>query len=470
MRDIVILEGRIDGPSRLTECRALASLHDVLPNDEVSGEWRAVLNAFHRAGLQGEGQTIAVIDTGYDPKTPLLEPGILRDRSIDLTEEGIDDVHGHGTSVSLILRACAPEAKIIHVKAFGKAGRCHGASGQMPDAVFEQALVEARDRGANIINISAGLNRSTRDKVDYGHNAAICICPICTTAKKIVLDTGISIFAASGNDGRSTRTGGDDWWCPSNAPCVVPVVGYADGKPIYDPWHAHPVGVVASGVVHPAARKRQWIPAWMRRMLDYFTDPAVWHGSSMATPMIAGTAALVRQAFALLGEENPNAHSKRSPKEAITFFECNGIRGELEISYRFKLHDFFRTFSAEPNPNAGLTNIAFLGGQAARLMKGGQFENAATIFRLLINLQRVYPQFINDAWLFSYLWHLGRCYVTANPLQAMPVWSNAIALAARYPDDADMTARSKELSAEIAHAQNSNPMLQLWSEPIDIDW
>jgi membrane-anchored mycosin MYCP len=320
MPEIVILEADAGQVPRLKQCRSLKSLDDVLPDDDQSREWRRVIAAFHSAGLKGAGQTIAVIDTGYDPKTRLLSPAILKGGCVDLTGEGLPDQNGHGTSVSLLLRACAPEANLIHIKAFDKNGVCAGKNASQRESVFEKALTLARDHGAHLLNISAGLHRSTHDESDYGHHAGVCLCPMCTKAKQIAIEAGVSIFAAGGNQGRSNRSGGDDWWCPANAPCVVPVFGFAGGQPIYDPWSVYPTGIGAAGNVRPGQKGGWRARGILQEIWHYLTESRPpWVGNSFATPLVTGTAALVRQIFALCGMKRPFQPNTPDSKNAHTF-------------------------------------------------------------------------------------------------------------------------------------------------------
>lgn len=92
---------------------------------------------------------VAVIDTGiqysYMDQTPLCETGHK-----DLTGEGMDDIHGHGTNVVglIVKNANISGYCIIIIKAYGfKKGKT---------AYLTQALQHAYNVGANVINVSGG--------------------------------------------------------------------------------------------------------------------------------------------------------------------------------------------------------------------------------------------------------------------------------------------------------------------------
>lgn len=111
----------------------------------------------------GDGVIVAVIDSGLSvdhpifAKTNILE-GVdyvndgqgLSDIGNGLDDDGdgaIDELSGHGTFVSGIITTIAPNAAILPLRAIDTDG--HGTA-----FAVAQALVEARDRGAGIINLS----------------------------------------------------------------------------------------------------------------------------------------------------------------------------------------------------------------------------------------------------------------------------------------------------------------------------
>jgi subtilisin family serine protease len=56
-----------------------------------------------RAGLTGKGVTVAVLDTGYDPKHPDLKGVVRRAKDFTKSPVGVRDSVGHGTHVAGII-------------------------------------------------------------------------------------------------------------------------------------------------------------------------------------------------------------------------------------------------------------------------------------------------------------------------------------------------------------------------------
>ena len=100
LNSIAALEGRQQySARRIRRLRKLSSLAEILPTDDVSKEWRKILNAFHEADIKGEGQTVVIIDSGFDEKNPLIQKSIVMEKCFDFTGEGLSDKNGHGTMV-----------------------------------------------------------------------------------------------------------------------------------------------------------------------------------------------------------------------------------------------------------------------------------------------------------------------------------------------------------------------------------
>jgi len=126
----------------------------------------------------GDGIVVAVIDTGVDFSHPLLDGRIVAgwdfvDGDNDPTDERdgldgdndglVDEAYGHGTFVSSIVAAVAPDAQIMVVRVLEADGIADA------DRVAE-AMAWAVDHGADIVNLSLGsearssvLRRLSRD-------------------------------------------------------------------------------------------------------------------------------------------------------------------------------------------------------------------------------------------------------------------------------------------------------------------
>ena len=146
-------------------------------------------------GIDGEGIKIAVIDTGVDFTHPDLlgwgEDGKVIGGYNFVNEGELPmDTNGHGTQVAGVIAAdgqaqgVAPKAKILAYKVSEDG---EGVSSEL----IVRAINKAVEDGADIINISLGVNK-TNSKIDSAVNHA--------------LDNGIFVVTAAGNDGPELKT------------------------------------------------------------------------------------------------------------------------------------------------------------------------------------------------------------------------------------------------------------------------
>jgi len=146
-------------------------------------------------GIEGNGITIAVIDTGIDFNHPDLfgwGPDGKVIGGYNFIQEGEPplDTNGHGTQVAGIIAAdgqlvgVAPKAKILAYKV-----------SENGEAVSSDLIIKAIDKsiedGADIINISLGVNK-TNASIEHAVNRA--------------LEKEIFVVVAAGNDGPTPQT------------------------------------------------------------------------------------------------------------------------------------------------------------------------------------------------------------------------------------------------------------------------
>jgi thermitase len=250
----------------------------------------------HRVSL-GNDVTVAVLDTGIDPSHPAfanrLVPGFdFVNFDNDPSEEGIYQVNagfGHGTHVAGLISLVAPEAKIMPVRVLDKEG-----VGNI--WVLSEGLLFAAERGpdgepfsgdeAQVINLSLGTLRKTNlledlirevtcsdDDDDDDDDETSDENENCTNTG------GAVVIIASGNGGDTVPQ-----YPAAEAVAGSLAVGASDQNDqrasfsTYGPW----VRLLA-----PGDRIISTVPGG-----GYGT----WSGTSMAAPLTAGTAALVRAA------------------------------------------------------------------------------------------------------------------------------------------------------------------------------
>ncbi len=240
-------------------------------------------------GIEGEGVTVAVVDTGIDKDHPDLKGKVILQKDFT-TEKGTDkeniDGNGHGTHVAGTIagtgkaskgkyKGVAPKAKLIAAKVLASNG-----SGSFSDVIA--GIDWASQQDCQVMNLSLGANvYGSCDGTD----------PVCK-AVDAAMDKGIVMCIAAGNSGPESKTVGT----PGCAKKVI-TVGATDK---YDSiaWFSSR-GPTADGRVKPdvcfpgvnivAARAKNTFMG--TPVGDKYTSAS---GTSMATPHCAGVAALIK--------------------------------------------------------------------------------------------------------------------------------------------------------------------------------
>jgi len=222
----------------------------------------------------GQSVLIAVLDTGTDLDHTDLASKVRTDMDWDFANDDTvaDDDHGHGTHVSGIAAAATDNG--VGVAGMGWEGmilplKVLHADGTGTDADLAAAIRYAADSGADVINMSLGgpsddgCPAYVQDAVDYAY------------AKGVVL------VAAAGNHVGSEPNAE---MCPANCRHVLGVAatGRDDSVGGYSNYGTH-VSVAAPGS-----------EIYSTLMGDRYGYNG---GTSMATPHVAGLAALLRDRF-----------------------------------------------------------------------------------------------------------------------------------------------------------------------------
>ncbi|NNE43282.1 MAG: S8 family serine peptidase [Gemmatimonadetes bacterium] len=228
---------------------------------------RVRATAAHVAGT-GAGVTVAVLDTGLDfthpdlmARAPLngwdfVAPDSDPTDQIDGVDEDGDGIYdeaaGHGTHVAGIIHAMAPSATILPVRVLNSDG-----VGTL--YAVAQGVNYAVDQGADVINLSLGFSGYSKllHTVIQGAEAA-----------------GVVTVGSAGNSGIYFTS-----HFPSNLPEVLSVgaLNATDHKASFSNF---------GPTVEIAAPGESIISTYL------FQGYAVWSGTSMATPFVAGAAAL----------------------------------------------------------------------------------------------------------------------------------------------------------------------------------
>lgn len=221
-------------------------------------------------GATGAGITIAIIDTGVDVNHPDLKNNLVEGYNAITGKMGfsaVQDNNGHGTHVAGVAAAglngegiigVAYQAKIMPIKAMDR-------SGEGTDDIVADGIIWAVDHGARIINLSFGSSEETdilRDAIRYAQVK------------------GALIIAAAGNKDASHTY--DSITFPAAEQGVLAVTATDSGDQLASFSLTGPqAGLAAPGV-------NIFSDYWQNR-----SGYATADGTSMASPFVAGVAALV---------------------------------------------------------------------------------------------------------------------------------------------------------------------------------
>ncbi|MEE6257224.1 S8 family peptidase [Plantactinospora sonchi] len=285
--------------------RVRASLEHSVPQIGAPAAWSA--------GHTGAGTTVAVLDTGIDAEHPDLADAVVG--ANDFTGGASpDDRHGHGTHVASIVtgrdarfRGVAPDTRILNAKVLGDDG-----SGNESSVIA--GMEWAASQGADVVNMSLGGGPS--DGTD----------PVSQAVNELTASTGTLFVVAAGNDPAIIESPGtadaaltvgavnrdDELWEFSGR---GPRIGDGGIKP----------DITAPGVDITAARARN----------SGLGEPGQSHmplsGTSMATPHVAGAAAILAGAHPDWKADQLKAAlmGSAAPTDGLTIFEQGTGRVDL---------------------------------------------------------------------------------------------------------------------------------------------
>ncbi|MEU6356994.1 S8 family peptidase [Streptomyces sp. NPDC047072] len=240
------------------------------------------------AGYDGKGVKIAVLDTGIDATHPDLKDQVVAEKNFSTSADATDKF-GHGTHVASIAagtgaksngkyKGVAPGAKLLN-------GKVLSDDGFGDDSGILAGMEWAAEQGADVVNLSLG----------GGDTPAID--PLEAEVNKLSETKGILFAIAAGNEG---DFGDQTIGSPGSAAAAL-TVGAVDDKDLLASFSSRGPGldgqikpdVTAPGVdITAAAAPGSLIAKEVgEKPAGYLTIS----GTSMATPHVAGAAAILKQ-------------------------------------------------------------------------------------------------------------------------------------------------------------------------------
>ncbi len=302
------------------------------PNDpDYSKQWNLrsinVESAWERT--KGRGTTVAVIDTGISPVPDLKQTRIVRGYDFVNDQANAADDHGHGTHVAgtiaqstnngLGVAGVAHEAQLMPLKVLSRQG-----GGTVSD--IAEAIRFAADHKADVINMSlggGGESKLMREAIEYAHQK------------------GVVIVAAAGNAGRNAAE------YPARYPHVIAVsaLDSLGNKAPYSNFGAG-IDIAAPG---GALQDRSGTGGILQNTITPEGESvyAAFQGTSMASPHVAGVAALIRSA----GIQSPDQVEKILKQSALS------SQGDAENHFGSGKLDAAAAVALSAQKNTGLGGV-----------------------------------------------------------------------------------------------------------------
>jgi subtilisin family serine protease len=285
------VRGYRDGISQLYEAlkgepskgQLLVEEEELIFNDSDLFTWGLQATNVHKCTFSGRGIRVAVLDTGFN-----LDHPDFRGRAItaaSFSGAPVEDIHAHGTHC--IGTSCGPQKPVTGVRRYGIAFNAEIFAGKVfnddprPSASTSNVLAGiewAITQDCHVASLSLGV--AINQKIEQYK-----------TPMRRALNAGLLVVAAAGNNAsRPDNPGFVE--APANSDAVMAVAA-VDNKLMIAPFSARSSQITGDGgkvnIAGPGVRIFSSVPGAQG-------NHAFFDGTSMATPHVAGIAALWAEA------------------------------------------------------------------------------------------------------------------------------------------------------------------------------
>lgn len=254
---------------------------DVTVDTAVESSWGIKAVRAHESVYTGEGVKLAVLDTGFDVRHPDFKGRNLTTFSF-VPDETAEDLHGHGTHCIGIACGSSDQQGVRYGVAPGVqiyAGKVLNNGGRGAQAWILDGMTWAANNGCRVLSMSLGSKVLPGQSYDIAYERAA----------RFALSKGTLIVAAAGNDSRRSTNLFSPVSSPADCPSILAVGAVDSALQVADFSNR---AINQEGLVDLAAPGVAIYSSWP--MPSRYRTLS---GTSMATPHVAGIAALLCEKF-----------------------------------------------------------------------------------------------------------------------------------------------------------------------------